>query len=356
MNKGIRLNLSTFDFVKGIAVIGIILGHMFSHYDFEQDLSLLPFSLPLFVLRNAINPMFFIASGFGLRTNPPAKMLKKTAHELLRPYFYVTLFIAGLFPAVHYLCYRWWPGAVQEMLRYLLAFLLGIPKTGKTVCGISLYECSVMWFFLSLFIALSLLNLILRSKNTAAQLASVIACVLCGYVLIKLDLTYFCLPQGLMAVGYCYVGHLLKKHRVYTGERSFSWLYIALAVVSVLQIFFGDFNLAHGIFQYGLLDYIGAGCAGALLLILGVHIGQREWKGLECFKLIGVYSYWIICIHSVELICIPWYMLSQAMAEHQLAAFLIESCIKGVILASGCFVLKKISRHTYKRRMNRSGK
>ena len=120
MKKEIKLNLATFDLVKGIALIGIVLGHMFSHYDTARAPGLVVFSLPLFLLRTAINPMFLIASGFGFRPKPMGKMLKKTASELLKPYGYVTLAVAILFPLVHFLFYRWWPGAVQEGMRYLL--------------------------------------------------------------------------------------------------------------------------------------------------------------------------------------------------------------------------------------------
>lgn len=356
MKKEIKLNLATFDLVKGIALIGIVLGHMFSHYDTARAPGLVVFSLPLFLLRTAINPMFLIASGFGFRPKPMGKMLKKTASELLKPYGYVTLAVAILFPLVHFLFYRWWPGAVQEGMRYLLAFLLGIPKTGKTVLGIPLYECSIMWFFLSLFWGLNLLNGILKLKREWTRLAAVAACAVLGYGLMLLDFNFFCIPQGLMAVGCCYTGYLLKQYKLYTGEKTHLWLYLALAAATLWQAFFGDFNLAHGIFRYGLFDYIGAVCAGALLLILGIHMSAWEWKGLDGLRKVGVYSYWILCIHSVELVCIPWYTLTQVLAEHQVLAFLLEATAKGLLYGAGCFVLKRISRQLYKRRIKRSGK
>lgn len=356
MKKEIKLNLATFDFAKGVAVLGILLGHMFSHYDAAQTLGLVPASALLFLLQNAINPMFFIATGFGFRAKPPKKMLAKTKKELLKPYLYVTLLIALLFPLIHFGFYRWWPGAFQEALRYLLAFLLGIPKAGKTVLGFSLYECSVMWFFLALFLAMNLLNRILSREPGPAPLLCVGACVLAGYALTLVDFDFFCLPQGLLSVGYCYLGYLLRQWGVLTDGKSRPRLCIALVLVTLAQLFLGKFNLAYGVFGYGLLDYAASCCAGILLLVLCVFIGQKEWKCLDWIKQVGVYSYWIMCIHSVELVCIPWYTLPQALPDHQLLAFLLEVLLKCGILSAGCFALKKISRQIYKRRIKSIGK
>lgn len=421
MKKEVKLNLATFDFAKGVAVLGILLGHMFSHYDASQTPGLIPVSALLFLLQNAINPMFFIASGFGFRAKPPKKMLAKTKKELLKPYLYVTLFIALLFPLIHFGFYRWWPGAFQEMLRYLLAFLLGIPKTGKTVLGFYLYECSVMWFFLALFLAMNLLNRILSRepgpapllcvaacallgfvltlvfalnllyqllsrglspiliicvlacvlcgfivalnllkvlfrKPAFAPLICVVTCVLAGYTLTLVDFDFFCLPQGLMSVGYCYLGYLLRQWGLLTDGKPRPRLCIALTLVTLAQLFLGSFNLAHGVLGYGLLDYAASCCAGTLLLFLCVFIGQKEWKCLDWVKQVGVYSYWIMCIHSVELVCIPWYILPQILSGHQFAAFLIEIALKCAIIAAGCFAFKKISRQMYKRRIKSIGK
>lgn len=356
MKKEIKLNLATFDFAKGVAVLGIILGHMFSHYDAAETWGLIPVSALLFLLQNAVNPMFFIASGFGFREKPAKKMLVKTSQELLKPYLYVTVLIALLFPLVHFLFYRWWPGAFQEALRYVLAFVLGVPKAGKNLLGYSLYECSVMWFFLTLFLSLNLLNRILKLKNEAARTVCVAACVLCGYLLTRLDFDYFCLPQGLLAVGYCYLGYQIKKQSLLTDGKPHGWLYAVLALASVLQLLLGGFNLAYGEFRLGLMDYVASCCAGVLFLIFCVFFGQREWKCLDWVKQVGVYSYWIMCIHSVELICIPWYLLPQTLSGHRYLAFLMEVLLKCAIIGTGCFVLKKISRRIYKRRIKSIGK
>ncbi len=355
MKQPIKITLATFDLAKGIAVLGIILGHMLANYDVDKVI-LLPFTAPFFLIKNAINPMFFIASGFALRPQPARKMLKRTARELVKPYLIVTALVCLLFPLVHFSFFRWWPGAFQETLRYALAFLLGTPKSGAVVLGVSLYECSVMWFFLTLFLSLNLMNLILKLKNQTAQFLTVFACACLGFWGLVQGFPFFCLPQGLLALGYCYVGYLARDFGIFTDQKSHFWLYLALVLVTALQLPYARFSISHGYHRFGMLDYLGSCCSGLLFLAVCVRINQQESRGLDWLRQIGVYSYWIMCIHSVEMVCIPWYTLSRAMPEHPLCALVIELLIKSAIIGAGCYILKTISKQIYKRRRNRLGR
>lgn len=354
--KSMKISIGTFDLIKGISMLSIVFGHMIFRYDMGQMALLTPFLVLLTPFETAFLPMFFIISGFSFREKPLAKMLKKTWSEMIIPYLFVTLFVAMLFPVIHYLNFKWWPGAVEETIRTVLAFLFGIPTGGKVIFGYQVYESTVVWFLLALFFALNGLNLVLKVKKESVQAAAAVCCVVLGYLLLRLDFIYFCLPQGLMAAGYCYIGYLMKKYNFFSGGKSLKWAYVAMGAVAVWQLAFGDYNLAHGTFKYGLLDYFASICAGILFMALGIYAGRLEWKGLEWIKQIGVYTYWIMCIHSVEMTCIPWYRLTEYFAEQQIIAFSIEVCVKTVIITSGCLVLKQITKIKYSRRLSGNGK
>lgn len=354
--KPLRINLGAFDLIKGLGLIVLVFGHSLPRYDVEQLKFLLPVVAVLELFETGTNPMFFIVSGFSFREKTVRKMLEKSSSGLLKPYLYVVLFIAVLFPLNHYLCYRWWPGAWEETVRTVLAFLFGVPASGKMVFGYSLYENSVVWFLLALFIAQNLLNLVLKLKNKYLQFAGATCCVIVGYVLVCLNINYFCLPQGLMAVGYCYVGYLLKKYNLFVGGKYIKWAYAVMGAVTVWQIAFSEFNISHGIFKYGLLDYFASMCAGVLLMAMGIYVGRLEWKGLEWIKQIGVYTYWIICIHSVEMTCVRWYMLTEHFAERQSIAFVIEVCVKVLLFTLSVLVLKQIVKRNYRRKIKENGK
>lgn len=357
--KKFRANLGTFDLVKGIAMMFVVIGHVFSYYDVAKMPFLNPLLILMFFTANGLMPLFFIISGLGFKEKPVGVMLKKTASELLMPYGLVTVFTTLLFPVAHYLTYRWWPGALSETLRYFLAFAFGISKSGKVLFGYSLYECTAVWFFLAMFVALNLLNLILKVRHEAAQAAFVVACVLAGWGCYVLDFTYYCIPQGLAAVGYYYVGYLFKKHKILERAKSSKarfGLYLALLIVTILQILHGRFNLAYGLFEHFGLEYLGTVCTGILFLFWGAYGGQAECNGLNWIRKIGIYTYWIMCIHGVEQTCIPWYQWSSIMEGHQFLGFLIEIGIKTILYIVVCLILKKVTRYQYLRRRTRYGK
>lgn len=354
--KTLRINLGTFDLIKGFCLIALILGHSAPRYDMDQLKFLLPIVAVLTPFKAGTNPMFFLISGFTFREKPVKKMLEKSSSSLLKPYLYVLLFIAVLFPLNHYLCYRWWPGAWEETVRTVLAFLLGVPESGEMVFGYSLYENSVVWFLLALFIAQNLLNLVLKVKNEYLQFAGATCCFLVGYALRCLDFSYFCLPQGLLGTGYCYIGYMLKKHNFFTNGKKQIAAYVILIVVTVCSLLFDEVSMTHGTPKFGLASYLGAACAGILLMAVGVHAGRLEWRCLDWIKKTGVYIFWIICIHSVEMTCVRWYMLTEYFAERQIIALAIELCAKLTIFILVVLVLKQISKRNYRRELKTSGK
>lgn len=346
----IKIGLGSFDFIKGIAMIVIIVGHMTFHF----DLSKMPLLSPLFVclglLQSPFIPLFLIISGYGFKQKVIGKMLDKTFRELIIPYICVMIAYVVLYPLPGYIRNQDITRAVNECISYLLAFLLGLPERGKIVLGYTLKECTVVWFLLTLFWAFNLMNGILKIKSNAAQIALVIMSTAIGYVLIVREITYYCIPQGLIAVSYCYVGYLLKKYNLIERMPNNLWLYVGWALLSLAYANWGYFNLCYGNFKFFLLDYFGAGSMAVFLICLGVYLGRCEWRILDWVKQIGVHSYWILCIHSVEMHCIPWGTMSKAMSEYQTLAFFVEIILKAIIMTICCSILKKIAKIKYNRK------
>lgn len=344
-----KINLSSFDLVKGLGIIAVVLMHMLPQYDLERVLPLRILFKGLNMISAGVMPMFYIASGYSFREKPAGKMARKSFSELLKPYLCVMVAVGIFFPLFHYLSFRWLPGALHESTRFVLAFALGVATSGKEFLGYTLYECSVVWFLLSMFVAFNLLNQILRVKNVKLQLLLIALCTALGFILHHIGFIYYCIPQGLMATGYCYLGYMAKKHKVLTETILPKWAWAILVIAAIGQAFFGEVNIAHGTYKLGLLDYLAAGGAGLLYLALGVKCSDLEWKLLEPIKAIGVYTYWIICIHSAEQTCIPWYRWSALWTDHQLRGFAGELVIKAAIYITICFLLKKLTQLKYKK-------
>lgn len=356
MNKkdSVRIDLGTFDLIKGITMIFIVTGHMLYYYQIDQTpLSILFPPVLMYMWHLGGNTMLFTISGFRFRPKSFSKTLKQTFSDLIVPYLWVTLFIAILFPICHFLTYHWWPGAITEGIRYTLAFLFGVPNDGyETVLfGYALYECSVVHFLMTLFWALNLLNLILRIKDRRIQWLAVASCVALSFTLAHFHFTYFCLPRGLLTTLTCYLGYQIKQNRWVDRIRSHRWIYLVLAAIGAYAVFIKAKTLLDGNFSHMLIGNLGGISIGLLLFFFGIAIGNLDWHWLDGIRKIGIHTYWIMCLHSVEMTVIPWYYWSERMSEHQTIAFFVELAIKAMIYIVGCIVLNRIARFKYRRKL-----
>lgn len=346
------IKLGIFAFAKGIGIILVILTHTFAHLDLEQSTSLCLIKMLVDCTKAGLMPMFFVISGFGLIKRAPGKMLKKTFSELVIPYLWVMAAYAVIFPLTY--CYSayngQWEPTIDRTLQYLVAFVLGIGANGTVVFGHETAWCTAAWFFLALFVALNVLNLILRNKNTAVQIACVILCLILGAVLFHFNFFFYCIPQGLMAVGYCYVGYTLKRYRLLDQLQSCKWIYLILLPIFFAELIGGYFDLCRGQFRNVFLDYLGAGCSGILLMLLGIHFGKPEWKGLNRINQLGLYTYWIFAIHAVEMEALPWWYWEKKWTRNPWAALVLELAIKSLIFFICCTLLKANIKHQYSRK------
>lgn len=340
------LTIGAFDLAKGVGMICIVVGHTISRY---QD-PLMIINILIRVLGMGMMPMFFLISGIGCKKTKQKKLIKKMGKELLRPYLYVTVAVAVIFPLCHYLAFRWGPGAVQEGIRTTLAYLTGSARSGRTLFGVSLYECSIVWFFLALFWGTLILNLILDLQKQWKQIVAVCLCVAAGFVCIKANIWYFCIPQGLLAAGYMYFGYRIKK----SGwlEQKWKWWQIALlGVIAAVEIIWGETNLAYSIFKWGIFDYVGAGLTGLFMICIALWLNQYNGVVSEVIGRIGRYTYYAMCVHSVEINCIPWYLLSEKFGRYPYAGFFLEILLRSCILIISCMVISRVFR--YRRQQKR---
>lgn len=349
MKKNMKISLGMFDFAKGIAVLGVILFHMRSRYTVEQVPLLLPFYLVLLILGSGLMPMFFIISGYSFKPKSADVMLKKTFSGMIVPYLWSIPIILVLFLLMQYPFFYPKQALWDRFLSHLGGLLLGLPES-TTILGFELWAIVTMWFFWALFIAQNLLNQIVKVSKASLQILLVAACVVGGYVLRQLGFLYFCIPQGMMAVGFCYAGYAMKKWKLVDRWMYSPWSYVCLLPVYAAQIVLGGlegFNMASG--EYSLFGYFSAGCGGVLLLFAALWCNRFEGRVVEGIRKIGTLSFWIIYTHGIELLAVPWEKITVENPNPYLA-LLIEVGLKIIIAVMGCMVFKKISQMNYRRK------
>lgn len=353
-SKKRKFNLASFDLAKGIAILLVVISHTHGHYDWSQSGMQQVIKVATCVFGTGILTAFFIITGFGMKAKSPKAMLKKSISDLIVPYLWIMVAYAVVFPLVRYPITGSWQVVLDQAARFVTAFLLGYARYGKVLFGVQIFWCTAAWFLLATFVALNILNLILRLKNQVAQVVCVVLCAVIGNLLFSVEFFYFCIPQGLRAVGYLYIGYLIKKYDLFWRLQSNVWTYVVLLPFCLLEMKLG--TLDNTVFVNVFLEYFGSACSAIFFILVCVYLGTFEWKWLDWVKQAGIYSYWIICLHSAEMDIIPWYLNAQLFPQHPLLAFGIELLLKAVIIITGCVLLRRISKRKYRRRMLQNGK
>ena len=345
-NTKIRITLNSFSTIKGICVICAILVHVVYRYPVEDLIFPIRLIYGLMPIAAGAMPMFFIIGGYGFKEKTIKKVFKVSAQSLLKPYLVVMLLFVSLYPFTFRLWYGEWAYGLIETRRYLIAFLLGIAKPGKEILGYQVYHCTAMWFFLAFFVATNLLNAILKVKNQTVQLLVVILLAITGYELLIHDINYYCIGQGLMATGYFYAGYMMKKYDLLSKCMSKRWIQIMLLAAAVAITAVCDFDLAQGQFKYGLVDYVVSYFAGVFLMCIGLYLQRFNGKVIDWFEKLGLYTYWVICIHAIENDAMQWWAYKNHVSNINVA-FVGEFTLKLLIISVACYVLKRITLYKY---------
>ena len=167
--KPLRIGLGTFDALKGLLIITVVMGHALSHYSLQDGILLAIILVLGYFFSYGSLPAFYIIAGIFFKQKSIAVTLKKTASDLMKPYVITGLFVAILFPIVFYFRTNWIPSVIQETPRWILAYILGISTAETYVLGYRVYECYVAWFLPTMFFGLNFLNLIFPSLSILGE-------------------------------------------------------------------------------------------------------------------------------------------------------------------------------------------
>lgn len=339
--KKVRIGLGTFDLIKGIAILSVVIIHALRFNPTADAVEVGVLVSFLGMLLCGMMPMFFVISGYGFKKKPAVKMLKKTFSELVVPYL-VAIPIAILLQLL--LCKKTYPDleyGLGVMKKQVISFLLGTDAAGP------------LWFFLAMFIATNLLNLILRAGKKWLQALLVVLCVAAGFAVMHFEFRYFRMIEGLTAVGYCYIGYVLKEKKL-LGQAVYSvWTYVILIPLALLQVWESGgagFDMMRG--DYTVLSYVLAGCSGVLLIFIGLFLEQIKWDWLDLIRKCGMYSYWILIVHTIDSIAFPWYELWVELGSPYLAVP-VTLGLRVVVIMVGCDMMKKITHMKYKNKLAR---
>ena len=317
------INLTMFDLLKGVAIIGVVFGHSFM---METNAVLNPWFRK--ILHSLLMPSFFVVSGYWLKKKKVKIGLKTSVDYLLKPYILVILIIDGIG-----LIHRWLQGNLREWLDvFLIPSILVFTKGANRIVP--------MWFVFALFLAWCLFYVVLNIKNEKLHYVAAVASAVVGGVLLAWKLP-FQIAQGLIAFFYVYCGYLLKKKKL-LDAKIHPFIYILLVVGWGLALVFGSMDLYSYNVKYGIFSILGSLCGAFLFIRMFLYLNLLEWRILDGIRWIGRHSMWIVCLHAVEYAVIPWRVLFQFVQQGAFQRTLVYFIMRMIWIIIMCLCLLKI--------------
>jgi len=287
-----------FDFFRGYTIISIV----FLHIVLSWNIQLYPFSASTILSRNT--PLLFglfIISGYGFCASEPLDCLKKQAKLLLLPYGCM-LAACLLIQTIKNI--RAGDPFWRDLAGYIFSFVFA--TSGDS----SLYPFSTVWVWtrwipVALFVAWNVLNAIFLIKDERLQSATALLIGVLGVMTTNFKPWIWCIPQGLQAAFLLYIGWNLKRTNFFSRKMPVPLL-ISLLIPACISLFFGKVDMPENIYRLDFLDYLGSAAGAVLLLKLYSCLDLSGVPLAEEISAIGRYTYWIICIHAVDMLAVKF--------------------------------------------------
>ncbi len=306
MEKNRKINIGTFNFFIGWAILCVILVHTIEL--FSKD-ALSPFFRVLFELFSYIGVAgFAMISGYKLRIpNDLKKYIIRTGRDYLKIYYLFGLVTVIVFGIIHFICFQYAKGTLKEMLLLATGFLFGI-YPAIPIGNVTIYSCGPLYFVVAFVIA----EIILVSILCLAQKYKgiiVITIMLIGSILIKIiPGSPFALTSAMLFTGCIYAGYLLREQELFENNinlktsllcLALSFVFYGVKFIPLLKYLELFFKVLSGIF------------AGIVLINICTVVSRRKSGVVSKLKKIGRVSIFVLGAHTVEYFSIPWYLLAE---------------------------------------------
>lgn len=346
IKTGKKLNgIVSFDLIKGIMMIAIIFMHSFNDHIkyWEIDYAANPIAYILAPLKMGIYafvPMFFMLSGYGFVPTANKKRIKKKIFYILKAYVIVAVIICALSVLKKIICSE----SIIEAVKFrVVPFVLGICPGDREFAGFYIDSIGPVWFLLSLMLAWLILNFIMNIKTEWIKPFLMVACVAFGMELGRRFLIPFCITQSLVATGYMYAGWYLKNNEVL--ERPQGKLNMAILIlIFIIIVIFGNVDVSQNVWELGAIDVIGTFIGGFLVLKASVYIEDVRLKVVKPIRIVGRYSFFVLCVHTVEYTLIPWQDIIHKVTYNRILGVIMEFILRGIVVFTGCFLVNRITR------------
>ena len=289
---------TTFDIMKSIGIIAMIIGHLSIPADCRKF---------IFIWHM---PLFFIISGYFYKQVAAKDLMIKLSKSLIRPYVItsaVLLLIASIKSIIFHNYY---------IVRMIVGVITASGSSENPFFFSGHCQVGAVWFLFALFWCRLFFNTLntprkgsYYNKHSAFCIIvlSYFASFLGQYIYMPLDIF-----QGLSALIFYYIGFIIHKYNIcYYISKTKINLVTAL-VIGLVCFYIGmSFNIMGMVTCYYEIWPVNVICAiGAFLFVYAIVILLRKFIDLSFLANIGRISILILCVHLIDLESGDLYLLS----------------------------------------------
>lgn len=355
LNSPITTSIGMFDLLKGIILLLVVYHHnrnlfpteMFDIATGYSDKNILHTISLIYektkflgdignkVIGQALMPTLFIVSGFSIRKRTISKSVSLGMEELMKPYFCTAIVTVLLNIIIHFCTFRYIPGAIKESLKLFGGMLLGFDQTVQ-FWGVTFFANGPIWFLLGLFWLTVLFNILLNKVDEKKLIFYVLGVDIIGCLMYDKGFTFFGLARGLIYIIFIYMGYYARKHKVLMSRHS--WKVIIIYALLVTIPFIVQSFIGFSLFYLGIIyGFVGIG-----LIYVSLRINKAiNGKISNALRYLGRYSLYFLCIHTVEMIAIPWYAVIEKFTNQLFVGFILTFIFRVTIIVLALMILNK---------------
>lgn len=341
-NKLYKNKMSMFDFIKGVAIFAVIFTHTIELWNGEPGFG------PLITINGMFGtcwmPAFLLSSAYWYKPKPVKSYTKNQLKEFMTPFLLMQMVAWCTYCVCHYTKWRNFHDSLKGVRSLMLGTFTG-NMTEYFIGDLRICNVGPMWFMVTLCLSSIIFNWIMNQEKIKNKLVAIVPLVLIGIAFGKVPAQPYCFSAVLVATLCLYVGYRLKETKFLIRK----WTRKEYALVCGIAAF-GFFTALMIAFRgyYCNAIYLSFCCPmGILALRAGLKIGQGKDNAVTLFfKKLGRYTFWILMVHTVEVLSIDWNWFKN---WHVLAGlpsfinFLAVLMIRLCLVAVGCFIVSKVS-------------
>lgn len=346
-----------FDLLKGVILFSIVLTHTRGLIPdallFGGEPSFLKSFFYVVVevlqLRNTAIPALFFISGYSFKPTAMGKCLKKQSRQLLKPYYITGAAVAAVHLICHFCAFRYFPGALRQTGIVALSHLMGLQQ-GFLMGDIQLCFIGSVWFLLALFEGWLLLNLVMEYLPRKSHGILAILFIFLSYYLIAFAppaITFtLCFTYIFLCAGCMYVGLWIKENNwLWKPLHPAVWTGIAVLAISGNTILYFPQTAQLPMVIPFFVVTIGALCGAFFLLWAFVRLNRFHNWFFDKVRVVGRYSFWVLCTHTVEAQGLLWYVVVDRFASWGLLTMTAVLILRGMLIFLMCLGIYQWKKH-----------